>query len=196
MGIIMAQGARLVGGFFRAGDDVLLFDRLDPESRREVCQVGDNCDKRAPRINLRPALANLPIKVRDYGDKQVCWLFPPELLEQSHQWPVENSDCGLEQSKKLSATKRPAILQHDVVLLLDTDAGEFAKDVQTVRKILKLNKFQLPVALLLRNHGLQSDRRVAMPSSTIMEDDVDFFHRGDCAIGFGRVTRAHPMPCG
>jgi hypothetical protein len=48
---------------------------------------------------------------------------------------------------------------------------------------LKLNEFQLPVTLLLRNHRLKSDGGVAMPPSAIMEDDVNPFHWRDCAIG-------------
>jgi hypothetical protein len=33
--------------------------------------------------------------------------------------------------------------------------------------------------LLLKNDRLQSDGGVAVPSSTIMEDDVNFFHWGE-----------------
>jgi hypothetical protein len=35
-----------------------------------------------------------------------------------------------------------------------------------------------------------------MPSSTIVEDDVNFFHFGDCATSHDRRARAHFMPCG
>jgi hypothetical protein len=35
-----------------------------------------------------------------------------------------------------------------------------------------------------------------MSPSPIMEDNVDFFHWSDCAIGFGSLARAHYMPCG
>jgi len=37
----------LVRRLFRAGDDILVFDRLDPESRREVSQVGNDVTRGA-----------------------------------------------------------------------------------------------------------------------------------------------------
>jgi hypothetical protein len=49
------------------------------------------------------------------------------------------------------------------------------------------------VALLLRNDRLQSDGGVAVPSSTIMEDDVNFLHWGDCATKKSEL-REH-APC-
>jgi len=60
----------------------------------------------------------------------------------------------LKNSQELRAAERPAVLQQDVVLLLDADAGEFAQNVQPVRQVLKLDEFDLPVALLLGNDGL------------------------------------------
>src|SRR5882724_1295863 len=126
MRVVMTHGARLFGGFFRTRDDVLVFDRLDPESWREVSQVGNDGDKGAPGINRGPAFANLPIEMGDYGNQQVRWLFPPELLEQIHERPVKNPDGGLKHAKELGAAECPAILQHNVVLLLDADSREFA----------------------------------------------------------------------
>jgi len=40
--VVVAHRARLIGGFLRTGDDVLIFDRLNPESRRKSSQVGDD----------------------------------------------------------------------------------------------------------------------------------------------------------
>jgi hypothetical protein len=88
------------------------------------------------------------------GDKQVRRLFAPKLLEQVYQRPVKYPNGGLKNAKKLRAAQRPAILQHGVVLLLDADSRQPAKDVQAVSKILKLDEFDLPIALLLRNHRL------------------------------------------
>src|SRR5216683_3209856 len=194
--IIMAHGTRLSGGFFRARDDVLLLDRLNPEARRKISQVGDNGDERPPGINLRPAFANLPVEMWNDGNKQVGGFFAPKLLEQVYQRPVKHSNGGLKNAKKLGAAQSPAVLQHGVVLLLDADPRQLAQDVQPVGKVLKLNKLDLPVALLLRNHRLKRDGCVAMPPSAIMEDNVNPFHRPDCGIGYGHPTRAHSMPCG
>ena len=50
------------------------------------------------------------------------------------------------------------------------------RNVQAVRQVLELDEFDLPVALLLGNYGLQGYSGVAMPSSTIVEDDVNLLH--------------------
>src|SRR5437660_2658389 len=134
--------------------------------------------------------------MRNYGDEQIRRVFEPEFLEQIHKRAVEDPNRGLKNAKKLGTAERPAILQHDVVLLLDANAGQFAQDVQPIGKILKLNEFDLPIALLLRNHCLKRNGRVAVPSSTIMEDDVNSFHWGNCATGFCQSARALSMPCG
>ncbi len=118
----MAHGTRLSGGFFRARDDVLLLDRLNPEARRKISQVGDNGDERPPGINFRPAFANLPVEMGNDRDEQISGLFPPKSFEQVYQRPVKHPNRGLENPKKLGAAQGPAILQHRVVLLLDADA--------------------------------------------------------------------------
>src|SRR5207247_1698089 len=46
MSVIMAHRSRLVGGFFRASDHILLRDRLDPEARRKIVQVRADGAKR------------------------------------------------------------------------------------------------------------------------------------------------------
>src|SRR5882757_598974 len=148
----MAHRAGLLGCFFRTGNDVLLFHGLNPESWRKISEVRNDGDEGAPRVNPVPALANLPVEMRNYGDEQIRRLFAPEFLEQVHKWLMEKSNSGLKDAKKLCTAERPAILQHDVVLLLDANAGQLAQYVQPVGKILKLNQFDLPVALLLRNH--------------------------------------------
>src|SRR5712692_11388222 len=132
VGVVMAHGARLIGSFFRTGNDVLILDRLDPESRREISQISDDGDERPARINLVPALANLPVEMRDYGDEQVRGIFAPELFKKFHKRPVKNANGQLKNTEKLRAAESPAFLQHDVVLLLNADAGQFAQDVQPV----------------------------------------------------------------
>src|SRR6266436_10281771 len=140
----MAQRARLFHGFFRGCDDVLILDRLNPETRRKISQVRDDGDKRAAGIDLGPAFANLAVEMRNYGNEQVRRLFTPEFFKKIHERPVKYPYRGLKNAKKLSAAKRPAILQHDVVLLLDADAGEHAQNVHTVGQVLELDYLELP----------------------------------------------------
>src|SRR5207253_10375660 len=75
MGSVMTHRAGLLCGFFRAGNDVLFFDRLNPKTRRQIRQVGDNGNERPARINMRPTLANLTMKMRDHGNKKVRRMF-------------------------------------------------------------------------------------------------------------------------
>src|SRR5260370_20374145 len=89
---------------------------------------------------------------------------------------MKQADRRLEDAQQVGAAQGPAVLQQDVVLLLDADAGVLAQDVQAVRKVLELNEFHLPIEVLLRNDRLQGDGFVAMPSSAIVEDVVRFFH--------------------
>src|SRR6266566_2531648 len=77
MGSVMTHRAGLLCGFFRAGNDVLFFDRLNPKTRRQIRQVGDNGNERPARINMRPTLANLTIKMRDHGNKKVRRILMP-----------------------------------------------------------------------------------------------------------------------
>src|SRR5713101_2292628 len=153
MSVVVAQGARLFHGFFRAGDDELILDRLNPETRRKICQVRDDGDKRAAGIDLRPAFANLAVEIGDDRNEQVRRLFAPEFFKKIHERPVKYAYRGLKNAKKLSAAKRPAILQQDVVLLLDADAGELAQNVQAVSQVLELNEFELPIGVQLGNYG-------------------------------------------
>ena len=59
----------MFGGFFRARDDILFFDRFNPESRRKISQVRDHGDKWAAGINLGPAFTDLPVEMRNHGDE-------------------------------------------------------------------------------------------------------------------------------
>jgi len=60
----------------------------------------------------------------------------------------------LQNAQEIRAAKGPAVLQQDIVLLLYTNPGEFAQNVQPVRQVLELDEFDLPVTLLLGNYRL------------------------------------------
>src|SRR5882724_4267545 len=95
---------------------------------------------------------------------------------------MEQPDGCLEHAQEAGAAERPAVLQQNVVLLLDADSGELAQHVESVRQVLKLDELDLPVALLLRNDGLQGYGGIAMSPAAVVENDLDFFHCGDSDI--------------
>src|SRR6267143_2163905 len=109
---------------------------------------------------------------------------------------MEQSDGCLQHAKEIGASQRPAILQQNVVLLLDADSGELMQHIEPVRHILKLDELDLPVALLIGKDSLQGYGSIAMSPAAVVENDMNFFHCGDSAIPLRFPARAHSMPCG
>src|ERR1700690_4209044 len=135
MVVIVAEGTRLLDGAFGAGDNILLFDGLNPEARRVVSEVGNQRNKGATGIDSAPTFRDFAIEMRDHRDEHVCRVGAPELFEEAHHRSVEDADRKLKDLQELRAAEGPAILQHDVALLLDTDAGQLAKNVEPIRSI-------------------------------------------------------------
>src|SRR5882672_6003 len=104
---------------------------------------------------------------------------------------MKQTDRSLQHAKQAGAAERPAILQQNVVLLLDANPSEFAQHIEPVRQVLKLNEFDLPVALLFRNDGLQGHGGIAMSPAAVVENDVYSFHWPDFDTGTEHSTRAH-----
>src|SRR6476646_4337738 len=95
---------------------------------------------------------------------------------------MEEANRKLQDAKEILAAERPAVLQHDVVLLLNANPGEFAKHVQPVGQILELHELHLPRPPLLSRNRLECDSSVTVSATAIVEDDVNFLHGFDCAI--------------
>src|SRR5712692_7486291 len=148
------SGASLLRGALRAGNDVLLFQRLDPKARREIGKVGDERDERAARIDFAPALAQFAIEMRNDGNQQVGGFFAPERFEQAHERAMEGANGRLQQTQEIHAAEGPAILQQHVVLLLNANAGQLAQDVELIGEFLELDQLDLPGTLLLGSNGL------------------------------------------
>src|SRR2546422_7676310 len=89
---------------------------------------------------------------------------------------MKQTDGCLQHAKEAGAAERPAILQQNVVLLLDADSRELAQHIEPVREVLKLDELDLPVALLFRNDGLQGYGGIAMSPAAVVENDVHSFH--------------------
>src|SRR5258708_22235186 len=118
----MAQRARLLCGFPCSCNDVLFFDRFNPKTRRKIGQVRDDGHERPRAIHARPAFVNLAVEMRNDRDKKVRWIISPILLEQIHERLVTEPNGPLQQAEKISAAESPAVLQKNLVFLLDADA--------------------------------------------------------------------------
>src|SRR5215470_6977208 len=95
MRVVMSHRASLLGGLFRSSYYVLLFEGLNPEPRREICQVGNNRNEGPPGIDFRPTRANLVIEMGNHGDEKVRWILAPIVCKQTHERLVKETDGGL-----------------------------------------------------------------------------------------------------
>ena len=120
----------------------------------------------------------------------------PVVFEQIHQRLVKKANGPLQHPEKMSAAESPAVLQKNVVLLLDANAGQFSQNVEAIGEILELDELDLPIASLLEKDSLQGNGRVLMSSSRVVVDDSDFLHWGNCVIAGRDYGRAHSLPCG
>lgn len=109
-------------------------------------------------------------------------MLAPEIFKQPNHGTMEDANGKLQNPQNIDASQCPAILQHQVIEGLNTEAGQFTKHVETIGKVLKLDQFELPRTPLLRNDGLEGNGSVAVPPSSVMEEDMNFFHGGDSAI--------------
>ncbi len=91
VGVVVADGSGLLYGTLGSGDDVLIFDGLDPEMRREVGEVGDDGDERPAGADVVPTFVNFAIEVGDDGDEHVGGIFAPDILrggEPAGRWKM------------------------------------------------------------------------------------------------------------
>ena len=112
----------------------------------------------------------------DDGNQHVGGIFAPGVFEETNELIVKSANGGLEYAEERSSAEGPAILEERVVLLLDADAGEAAEDVELVGKLLKLDEFDLPAALLLGKDGLEGDCGITVAATCVMKKDMHFFH--------------------
>src|ERR1700683_1824469 len=129
MGFVVSKGARLLGGPLGSCNNVLLLNGLNPEARRIIGQVRYQGHKRPARVNGVPALENLAVEMRNDRDEQIRGMFTPVLLEETHHRSVEETDRKLKHTKEILAAEGPAVLQDDVVLLLNADPCQFTEDI-------------------------------------------------------------------
>jgi len=82
---------------------------------------------------------------------------------------VENANGKLKNPQKIYAPPRPAVAQQDVVLVLNTNSGKAAKNVQVVGKVLELNEIDFPRTGLLLADGFERDCGIAVAATSVVE---------------------------
>jgi hypothetical protein len=133
--------------------------------------------------------------VRNDGHQQVGGIFAPRVFEEADQGTVKKANGGLQHPEEDDGPQGPAVLQEDIVLLLDADAGQPAKNVQLVGELLKLDQLDLPRSVLLGKHRLEGYGGIAVPPTRIMEENVYFFHYRIVTYALYSPGGANGMPC-
>src|SRR6202171_3265020 len=174
--IRFAYLARLLHRALGSANHVLFFDRFNPEARGKIRQVGNQRHERPSRVHRTPSLADRPVKMWNHRDQHVRGMLAKVIRQQFHQWPMENPYGGLQYPQKLGRTKRPAVPQKGVVLLLYLYSCQLLKHVKVVGQLLKLHQFHVPGTLLLFANRLQSHRCISMSASGVMEKHVNINH--------------------
>ena len=77
--------------------------------------------------------------MRNDRNKQVGGILTPAVRKKRDQRFVKNANGELQDAEEVGTAPGPAIAEEDIVLLLDTEAGQAAKHVEVVGKLLELD---------------------------------------------------------
>jgi hypothetical protein len=111
--------------------------------------------------------------MRNYRYHHVRLGLEPEGFEQAHGRIVIQTYDNLEEAHELRAAKCPAVAEHLVIQLLDSNAGEPPEDIQGVKYFLKVYEGDFEWQALALNFHLQGGGGVAMPSAGVKENKRD-----------------------
>jgi hypothetical protein len=146
---------------------------LHPEVRRIVRQVRKDRNERAAWKGGSEAFPEGTVKMRNYRDHHVRLGLEPEAFEQAHGRIVIQTYDTLEEPHELRAAKCPAVPEHFVIQLLDSNAGELTEDIQGVKYFLKVYEGDFERKALMLDFNLQGGGGVAMPSAGVKENKGD-----------------------
>ncbi len=79
------------------------------------------------------------------------------------------ADDPLHAARQLRRAQRPALVEQQVVAILEAQPGDFAENVQLIELLLKVHQADLPGPVLLLNHVLQRVGGAAVPAAGVEE---------------------------
>ena len=173
LGFRVAQGERLFHGLVRPADEMLILP-LHPEVRRVIRDIGEDGHQRRTGQRALQAFTQRAVEIGDQRHHHVRPAFPPELFEHPHLRPVKHADQQVHAGRELPGPERPALLQHEVVNVLEPQAGDFAEDVERIQQLLQIHHADLEGALLPLHHLAQGVGRRAMSAAGVEKDEVEF----------------------
>ncbi len=131
-GRLNAEFPGLGDGVFGAADEILGL-AFEPEVGREIGEIGEKGDEGSLGRDVAQALKEGAIEVRDDGENEVGTALFPDGFEQAHGFIVVETKEGLEDAHDVRASPGPAIFEHEVVNILDANAGKTAGDIQLIQ---------------------------------------------------------------
>lgn len=133
----------LLDGAIGAADEILRL-LFEPETRRVVGEVGENGDVRAAGEGARITFAERFVEMGHERNNHVRRRFTPAFREDANCGAMVDGDCELEQTHELLATESQTGLEHPVVSVLNTNAGNLAHEIQVVESFLQIEKVDFP----------------------------------------------------
>jgi len=118
----MAHLERLFHRLSRAADEVLFLqparERLNPEVRRVIGDVGKHRHQRRPRQGLAQALAQRSIEIRNQRNHHVRPAAAPVFFQKAHLAAVKQANDAVHPRRQFGRPQRPALFQHQIVKIL------------------------------------------------------------------------------
>src|SRR6185369_9016587 len=115
-------------------------------------------------------LVERAVVVRDERHHELGTMAQPVGFEHLDLRVVSRANEAVHEGDELSRTRGPAVAEHDVVNILEVDAGEFVDEIDGVEEVLDGDQLEVPGALLAAHYFGQGGRGSAMATAGI---DVD-----------------------
>ena len=174
---VMTHRDRLLRRGFSAANQVLLL-AFDPEVRRTVCEVGQNCDHRRfgpsiHRVGLSQPLQNRVIEVGDHRDHKL-WPRPlPVARQQPDDRRLELPNQHLRYPQQRAGADGKTVLELRVVEILDANTREAPNHVGRFEQLAQVDRIDIPRTMLLAGRRYQCRRRSAMSTARVEIDQID-----------------------
>src|SRR5882724_12788802 len=103
-------------------------------------------------------------------------------------------DHTMHEPETLRRTEGPALYQHLVIDVLQSQAGDFAEDIQRIEDFLQIDQADLPRftprrPVLRIDYRFQRHSRGAMASTGVEIDKINFLHYCFIPVSHGCYTR-------
>src|SRR5579885_489388 len=178
----MSHAERLLLRALSPANEKLVLPGLDPEVRRIIGEVGENRHQRRPAVE---ALVQRAIEIRNQRDHKIRPLLRPEIPEQPNLTAMIDPNDHMHRGHQLRGAQSPALLQKQVVHILQAEPSDLAENIQRVEHLLQIHQPHIPGTLLLLYDGLQGIGGSTMAATRVEVNEI--YLAANAAI-FARVV--------